>query len=146
MENTITHLARMTLLLAIPVLLLAGCGGEDEDTAGGSVSATNTSLSSTSASPTAPRSTASPLPVPGPVQAAVGQAAEDAGVDEDEIELLHYEPREWPSTALGCPEQGQTYAQVITPGYIAHLRVTGDVVQYHTDADTTAIRCDNPAP
>ncbi|MDQ4044039.1 MAG: hypothetical protein M3173_01120 [Chloroflexota bacterium] len=146
MRNTIARHARMLLLLAAPLLLFAACGGESDDEPTGSNADTDTASPTTSASPTPPRSTASPPPVPDPVQAAVSQAAEDAGVSEDEIELLHYEPREWPSTALGCPEPGQMYAQVITEGYLVHVRADGEVVQYHTDRGTTAVRCDNPSP
>lgn len=146
MLNVIARHTHKLLLLTASLLLLAACGGEADDEPTGSDAVAGTASPTTSALPTPPRPTEQPPPVPDPVQAAVSQAAEDAGVAEDAIELTHYEPREWPSTALGCPEPGQMYAQVITEGYLVQLRVDGEVVQYHTDKNTTAVRCDNPSP
>jgi hypothetical protein len=40
---------------------------------------------------------------------------------------------EWPDTSLGCPEPGQAYAQVITPGYRIVLRVGEREYELHAD-------------
>jgi hypothetical protein len=38
-------------------------------------------------------------------------------VDAEAVEVLEVEPAEWPDAALGCPEKGKVYAQVLTSGY-----------------------------
>ncbi|MFO7742386.1 MAG: hypothetical protein R6X31_08745, partial [Anaerolineae bacterium] len=40
-----------------------------------------------------------------------------------QIQLLYVEPQTWPDAGLGCPEPGQAYAQVVTPGYRLVLQV-----------------------
>ena len=145
MWNTIARFARTTLLLAIPLLLLAACGGEDEDEPSGSTTGTDTTSSTTAITPTQPQTLATPAPIPAPVAAAIRQAAEAAGVTVDEVELRQYQMTEWPSAALGCPQEGQMYSQVVTRGFVVQVRVNGEVVRYHTDMDATAIRCDNPS-
>lgn len=144
MWNTIARFPRTTLLLAIPLLLLA-CGGKDGDVPSGSNTGTDTTSPTSAITPTQPQTLATPAPIPAPVAAAIRQAAEAAGVAVDEVELRQYQMTEWPSTALGCPQEGQMYAQVVTRGFVVQVRVNGEVVRYHTDMDTTAIRCDNPS-
>jgi hypothetical protein len=75
------------------------------------------------------------------VQAAIAQAAVDAGVDVDDIELISYAGEEWSSAALGCPQPGKFYAQVITPGYSVMLRVSGLEREYHTDLSERVVSC-----
>jgi hypothetical protein len=76
------------------------------------------------------------------VQAAVAAAAAAEGVDPTEVTVVSYEPTEWPDTSLGCPKDGEVYAQVITPGYLVILSVDGVEMEYHTDDVDRAVRCD----
>lgn len=48
--------------------------------------------------------------------------AEYRSVDADELELLRIEPVEWRDSAIGCPDPGMDYPQVITPGHFALVR------------------------
>ncbi len=80
--------------------------------------------------------------LPHPVRLAIEQAAEDAGVAQDEVEVVEYEAVEWRDTSLGCPQPGMMYAQVIVPGYRVVLNVEGETVEYHTDSNGTVVRCD----
>ena len=49
--------------------------------------------------------------------------------------------REWPDTALGCPQPGMAYAQVITPGYLVIVSGGGKRFEYHTDTRGRAVMC-----
>lgn len=51
---------------------------------------------------------------------------------------------DWPTSALGCPQPGQMYLQVITPGYRIVLTAQGRDYSYHTDR-TRVMYCANPS-
>lgn len=80
--------------------------------------------------------------LPFPVQAAAAAAAAALGVDPEAVTVVSYERMEWPDTSLGCPKEGEFYAQVITPGYRVILSVNGQELEYHTDEIDRAVRCD----
>jgi hypothetical protein len=71
----------------------------------------------------------------------VAAAARDAGVAPAEVQVVQVQMQEWSDAALGCPQPDQSYAQVITPGYLVTVRVQGAEVQYHTDTQGTVVRC-----
>ncbi|CAN5614004.1 hypothetical protein BH23CHL4_BH23CHL4_17250 [soil metagenome] len=75
------------------------------------------------------------------VDAAVADAAFELGVSPDEISLVSIKSVDWPDTALGCPEEGGVYAQVITPGYRILLTDSSETRTYHTDAAGTVVNC-----
>lgn len=80
--------------------------------------------------------------LPFAVQAAVASAAAEFGVDVSAVTVISYEPKDWGDTSLGCPKEGEFYAQVITPGYLVILSVNGKEHEYHTDAVDRAVKCD----
>jgi hypothetical protein len=43
--------------------------------------------------------------------------AERLEIPAEAIEVLEVAPAQWPNSALGCPEKGRVYAQVMTSGY-----------------------------
>ena len=50
---------------------------------------------------------------------------------------------DWPNASIGCPLEGQTYAQVVTPGYRLDFRFEGETYEVHTDADGSQVaRCE----
>lgn len=67
------------------------------------------------------------------------------GISLDNIVLVRSEAVEWPDASLGCPEPGQEYAQVITPGYRIVLAVEETYYEYHTDFDKFQF-CPLPTP
>lgn len=88
-----------------------------------------------------------PLPgVPDPAQTMAGKATSDLAqyldVDPAEIEVLSIEAMDWPDSSLGCARPGQSYQEVITPGFEITLKVLGREFAYHTDREETVIRCD----
>jgi hypothetical protein len=80
--------------------------------------------------------------LPFPVQAAVAAAAAELGVPAESITVVSDESVEWPDTSLGCPKEGEFYAQVITPGYLVILSIDGKELEYHTDSVDRAIHCE----
>jgi len=67
-------------------------------------------------------------------------------VDEAQIALTGYEPGSWPDASLGCPQEGQAYAQVATAGYSVTLMVANKDYEVHTNADgSSTILCIKPA-
>jgi hypothetical protein len=160
MSRLLSMIAYVGFALA---LLAAGCGSDDDDDAGEAgtqppVTATVASSPATAPSPTAasPTAAASPtvaalpttaaiptLPpdLPEPVRAAVEQAADDANTTVDQVELLGFNEEEWSNSGLGCPVEGQFYAQVITPGYRVVVRVEGRELEYHTDLRGSVVLC-----
>jgi len=61
------------------------------------------------------------------------------------IAVVSVEAVDWPSTALGCPQPGLMYAQVITPGYLVILIAQGERYEYHTDMGRQAVLCEKRA-
>jgi hypothetical protein len=84
---------------------------------------------------------ATPVATPGAADPLVAAIASDLGVAADEIQVVSIEPRQWPDTALGCPQPGMMYAQVITPGSAIIVSVGGKQLEYHTDEQGTVVRC-----
>jgi hypothetical protein len=120
------------------LMLSVACGGEDSGRG-----TAPTPVPVATATPTAPPApTVDTRPLPEPVRLAREQAAEDAGLPPEQVEVIEFSEEQWPSAALGCPKPGMYYAQVITPGYRVVVRVGDDTVPYHTDMDGNAIRCE----
>jgi hypothetical protein len=78
---------------------------------------------------------------PQPVQIALEAAADRLGVSVDELTIESVEPMDWPDTSLGCPKEGQFYAQVITPGYLVLVSANDTTVEYHTDEASSVVFC-----
>jgi hypothetical protein len=100
-----------------------------------------------------------PTPVPtragpAPTQSALLQAIEEQarfdlarwfGLSDVAITLVSAEEIEWPDAALGCPQPGMTYAQVMTPGYRLTLQGGGEIYLVHTDLEGHAVLCGDEA-
>ena len=70
-----------------------------------------------------------------------GAIADDLGVPPETVQVVSVEPRNWPDTSLGCPQPDMLYAQVVTPGYLVLVDVSGERIEYHTDERGTIVRC-----
>jgi hypothetical protein len=64
------------------------------------------------------------------------------GVPVDELQVTSLESWEWPDASLGCPKEGEFYAQVITPGYLIVVSGAGQQLEYHTDTEGRFVLCD----
>jgi len=70
------------------------------------------------------------------------ELASRLNLDSADISIVSAEAVEWPDASLGCPEPGQFYAQVITPGYRILLEARGQRYEYHADSEASqVIRC-----
>jgi hypothetical protein len=65
-------------------------------------------------------------------------------VEEAEITPLTAVLVVWPNGALGCPEPGMQYAQVLTDGSVIELGAMGRVFRYHSGGSTTPFLCERP--
>lgn len=59
----------------------------------------------------------------------------------DAITVESVEEVTWPDSALGCPEPGMMYLQVLTPGYRIVLSAKGTEYVYHTDRSERIVLC-----
>lgn len=75
------------------------------------------------------------------VSSAAAALAADLGIGMADISHVSTMPTEWSDTSLGCPQPGQAYAQMVTPGYIITLMGNSTTYEVHTDQAGTAIVC-----
>lgn len=79
------------------------------------------------------------------VDAAVADFAAATGVAPEEVTVVSVSPATWPDSSLGCSEPGQSYLQVLTPGYRVTLAAGEERATYHTSDGSTgqvrAVRC-----
>lgn len=65
------------------------------------------------------------------VEAAKSDLAQRVDATPNQITVKNVEEKQFSDASLGVPEPGQTYAQVITPGYVIQLEVNGTTYRYH---------------
>jgi hypothetical protein len=66
------------------------------------------------------------------------------GVAVDRMRVEEVRAVEWPDAALGCPEKGAQYAQIVVPGYSVRMEVDGAEHRVHVGKGRAVI-CDRPA-
>jgi hypothetical protein len=71
------------------------------------------------------------------VMRAVAELSKQKNIDPNTVELVSLEFTEFSDASLGVPEPGETYAQVITPGYIIILEHEGKQYEFHASDDRT---------
>lgn len=83
--------------------------------------------------------------IPNPSVAASNRAAvklaDQLGIDVAEVQIVSIEQVEWPDSSLGCPQPGQNYLMVITPGFRIILEANGAQVEYHADMQANIVQC-----
>jgi hypothetical protein len=88
-----------------------------------------------------PSSGATPTAMEEGATLAISAIAAELGVAEETIQVVSVEPRDWPDTSLGCPREGEVYAEVITPGYEIVVVAEGEEVVFHADREGAVVRC-----
>lgn len=73
---------------------------------------------------------------------ALADLMQRAGVTVDAISVVSGEAVEWPDGAVGCPQPGMMYPQVITPGYRLVLSVDGREYNYHAAEQGSFFLCE----
>lgn len=160
------NLMRTGTLLVAGTLLLTACAGSPAvATALPVPTRTPTALPATVATPAAgpalptvtPPSPSPPTieevpvmtPVPTGSQADIPPALLDQiiadlagrlGVSPEEVRVASVEAVNWRDSSLGCPEKGQMYLQVITPGYRVILEAQGRQYDYRASAQPATFR------
>jgi hypothetical protein len=74
------------------------------------------------------------------VEIAIRDLSRRLSVDPAQIVVKSSQAVSWPDTALGCPQPGMMYAQVITPGHKLVLTIGGKDYTYHT-SKSQAVLC-----
>ena len=137
MRSTLLEfIPRMALAAAI-ALAVAACGGNDEETrATETVTAPPAAESGTPAPQFNTPAPTSNETVPGGIEAAARKLlADELEVDEGDFTLDSSEGMGWSDASLGCPKEGWTYAQVLTPGYKLIFDLGGTSYAVHTNSD-----------
>ena len=92
-----------------------------------------------------PPPTPTPLPVSPEASAAVDAArqaaATELGVDPNQLQVTQVQAQQWPDASLGCPQPGQQYLQIVTPGYLVMISSGGRELEYHTDTRSHVTLC-----
>lgn len=70
-------------------------------------------------------------------RAALEQQVEQLGA----ADVLDVQRMEWPSAAMGCPEPGKSYAQVVTPGYAISFGAGDTRYEVHVSQSGQAVVC-----
>lgn len=74
------------------------------------------------------------------LEAIVADAAERTGVDSAQVEIVSVTEEIFNDSSLGCPEPGQVYTQVITPGYIVIVQAGGAELDYRVGTQPEAFK------
>lgn len=69
--------------------------------------------------------------------------ARRALVKHDAITVVSATEQEWPNGAMGCPQPGEMYTQMIVPGYRVVMQAAGNRYAYHSDRRGNFIVCAN---
>jgi hypothetical protein len=75
------------------------------------------------------------------IEAARNVLAVELGIPPESIVQVSALPVQWNDSSLGCPQPGQVYLPVVTPGYLVTLSVGGDDYSVHTDLNGVALLC-----
>jgi hypothetical protein len=79
------------------------------------------------------------------IMQAIATLSEQQGVPADQVVLVRSEAVDWPDSSLGCPQPGEAYLDVITPGYRIVLAIGEDYYEFHTDQQRMFL-CENAGP
>jgi hypothetical protein len=80
------------------------------------------------------------------VSKAMADLAERLAIAREEITVVSVEEVTWPNGAVGCPQPGFTYPQVLVSGQRIILEVAGEKYQYNAGTAGEPRYCENPAP
>lgn len=79
-----------------------------------------------------------------PLNAAREDLAGRLNEQPTQIEITAIRRTRWPNASLGCPQPGEQYAQIETPGFVIELEHGGNVYRYHVSMKTVML-CETSA-
>ena len=129
--------------------LLAACGSDDGSTdvetgSGDDDTTTTVDDTTTTEADMTDDDTADGPASTGGSQFAVDDLASHLGVDTSEIDVVSAEAVTWSDSAVGCPQKGFMYQQVLTEGTRIILEVDGTRYFYHSAGTSDPFRCATP--
>jgi len=128
--------------------LLAACGSDDSstdvETGSGDDDTTTVDDTTTTEADMTDDDTADGPASTGGSQFAVDDLASHLGVDTSEIDVVSAEAVTWSDSAVGCPQKGFMYQQVLTEGTRIILEVDGTRYYYHSAGTGDPFRCATP--
>jgi len=157
---------RKMLFLAVFATVLAACGHVEPAVPNTSLPTVGITTQPTTGASTVPAASPSAVPtsvptMPPTIEVSQPGATEDAmvrkarsllaaqlGVAESALTVQSAVAKEWPDGAIGCPQDGMMYPQVVTPGYLIVFSSNGQSYEVHTGREDLVILCENnkPAP
>lgn len=69
--------------------------------------------------------------------------ARRARVKHDAITVVSATEQQWSDGAMGCPQPGEVYTQMVVPGYRVVLQASGNRYAYHSDRRGNFVVCSN---
>jgi hypothetical protein len=137
------------VLLLIVAVLAAGCASSGGSAGQGGTEPTVPPLTPertlTPEPPTSTTSPAGPAPSPGAVvpgrvlDEVKTRAAQRAGVDPSQVEIVSSTLHTWNDGSLGCPQPGMNYIQVVTEGYQIIARAGGRTFDFRTSPNAVKL-------
>lgn len=73
------------------------------------------------------------------VELAKADLVNSAGADSESIEVTSVEMKEFGDASLGCPKEGELYAQIVTPGYQILLQSNDTDYDYRVSKDGSSV-------
>ena len=157
MVRSLSLLVVISLLLgcAVPPSATGAAGSPSADTpavppTAEPVTLTPTTPTGTTALPTAAAtpSTTPAASIPPQANAAVEQVrqavATKTGAALASVTVNSVTALNWPDSALGCPQPGVMYSQLVTPGYKIVVSAKGQTFEYHSDRGSHVVTCPTP--
>ena len=139
MRSNLWKFVPLMALAAAIVLMAATACGDNDDERGAAQELPTAAPTKESDAPAVPLDTpAQPASetIPGEIETAARKLlAEELDADEGDFRLDSSEGMGWSDASLGCPQEGYTYAQVITPGYKLVFDHAGTAYPVHTNSD-----------
>jgi hypothetical protein len=111
-----------------------------------------TPISTAIPDPSGPLAPVSPVPgdgtsVPqGILDAVLADAAARTGAAVADITVVEATSVTWPNGALGCPQPGMMYTDMIVPGYHVIVEAGGRQLDYRFGMNGAPLLCENPPP
>jgi hypothetical protein len=137
--------ASARLLVLLLGLMLVACGSPNGEGGATTTTGAETATTTTAVPPPAPTTTnIGDIEMPHDhdvVEAARADLAQRNGVPLEEVSVVRAREVDWPDSALGCPEDGLAYTQVVVSGYQVLLQVDGRVFDYHAGSEGEVFLC-----
>jgi hypothetical protein len=84
--------------------------------------------------------------IPGGALSARQVLAQQLHMDLTSVDFVRIEPAEWPDACLGVAAEDEVCLEVLTPGYMVVLDVSGERYEYHADESGGALRLAKAPP